>query len=111
SDGMGAGARAAMESSAALALLEKMLDLGFSIDKTIRLVNTVLVLRSPDEMFATLDLALINLYDGQAQLMKIGAAATFIKRGSRVAVIRSQSLPLGILHSIDVETEYEQLEP
>ena len=111
SDGMGAGTRAAMESSATLSLFEKMIDLNFPIEPAVRLVNTVLLLRSPDEVFATLDLLVVDLCKGDAQMLKIGAAATFIKRGSKVRIIRSQSLPLGILSSVDVESVEEQLEP
>src|SRR5690606_23055412 len=61
SDGMGNGARAREESTETLRLLRKMLETGISEQVAIRSINSILSLRTTDEMFATLDLAVINL--------------------------------------------------
>ncbi|HHV78536.1 MAG TPA: SpoIIE family protein phosphatase [Firmicutes bacterium] len=104
SDGMGSGPRAAMESRATIALLEKLLDAGFDRESALRTANSIMVMRSPDEVFATLDIAIINLQAGEAEFMKIGAAPSFLKRSHEVTAIKSQTLPMGIVSNIEVET-------
>lgn len=101
SDGMGAGDRAALESRAALSLLERLLVAGYDRHAAVRLVNAVLVLRSPEENFATLDMVLVDLRAGEAECIKVGAAASFAKRGDQVTAVRAHSLPLGILDDVE----------
>ena len=103
SDGMGSGTRAARESSATIALLEQFLESGFDKNTAVKLINSVLVLKSPDESFATIDLSAVDLYTGSVEFAKIGAATTFIKKKQKVEVIKSTSLPIGILDNIDIE--------
>lgn len=59
SDGMGNGERAQQESSAALNILEELLQSGMDEKLAIKSVNSVLMLRSPEEMYATVDMALM----------------------------------------------------
>jgi len=103
SDGMGSGKKARAESEAAMGLLEDFLEAGFSRELALRLINSVLVLKDGSEHSSTMDICSIDLHTGAAQFVKVGAAATFIKRGSSVAQITSESLPMGILTEIDVE--------
>lgn len=110
SDGMGSGDKAAKESSAAIAILEKLLQSGFDIDISIKLINSVLILKSAEESFATIDLSIIDLFSGEVEFAKIGAAATFIKRPHRVEMVKSTSLPVGILSNIDMELSKKKLE-
>lgn len=111
SDGMGSGPRAAMESGTTLSLLRYLLESGFGQDLAIKTINSVLVLRSPGESFATVDMAVINLYDGQVDFVKIGAVATFFVRGGQVELIKASSLPVGIVDDIEVSTVSRVLEP
>lgn len=103
SDGMGNGARARMESSSALTMLEQLLQSGIDEKLAVKSVNSVLLLRSPEEMFATVDLALIDLYTGQATLLKIGSTPSFIKRGRDVIPVDASNLPIGILEDIEID--------
>ncbi len=103
SDGMGSGKKALKESSATIALLEQFLDSGFDKDTAVKLINSVLVLKSPEESFSTIDLSAIDLQTGNVEFAKIGAASTFIKKQDRIEVIKSTSLPVGILSNIDME--------
>jgi len=105
SDGMGDGPLARQESRTAVTLLEQMLRAGFDKDVTVHTINAVLALRSQGEAFATVDMALLDLYTGQAELMKIGASASYHRRGDKVEVIRATTLPAGILANIEVETQ------
>lgn len=111
SDGMGVGERAARESQAVLQILEQLLQAGFDKGLAIKTVNSILSLRSSKESFATIDLAVIDLQSGLADFVKVGASASYIKRGSRVAVISAATLPAGILQTVEVETIQCDLRP
>lgn len=103
SDGMGNGERARAESSAALSILQQLLKSGMDEKLAIKSVNSVLMLRSSDEVFATVDVALIDLYNANTTFMKIGSTPSFIKRGSEVFPVTANNLPVGILSEIDVD--------
>ncbi len=102
SNGMGAGEKAAAESQATLALLEKALRAGFAADAAIRLLNGLLLCRNVEESFATLDLAVVDLGSGEADLVKLGACPSFLRRPhGEVLVVGSPAPPLGILRRVD----------
>jgi stage II sporulation protein E len=111
SDGMGNGARARMESSSALSMLEQLLQSGIDEKLAVKSVNSVLLLRSPEETFATIDLAVIDLYSAHATLLKIGSTPSFIKRGSEVIQVAAGNLPVGILQDIEIDLLQVQLQP
>ena len=111
SDGMGNGERARAESSAALSILEQLLKSGMDEKLAIKSVNSVLMLRSPDEVFATVDMALIDLYSANTTFMKIGSTPSYIKRGTEVIQVTANNLPIGILQDIDVDLVSIQLKP
>lgn len=111
SDGMGNGQRAQAESSAALKLLRRLLQAGMNEETAVETVNSILSLRSADEMFATIDLAMIDLNTAHGRFMKIGSTPGFIKRGKEVFVITASNPPIGILTEIDVEPIEKKLLP
>lgn len=111
SDGMGNGARAREESSAALSMLEQLLQSGIDERLAVKSVNSVLLLRSPEEMFATVDLALIDLHSGHATMLKIGSTPSFIKRGREIIPIAANNLPIGIVQDIEIDLLRVQLLP
>jgi stage II sporulation protein E len=109
SDGMGNGERAAQESSAAVALLQKLLKAGFDEQVAIKTVNSVLLLRSNEEIFTTMDLALIDLFTAKAEFLKIGSAPSFVKRGKEVFTVRGENIPIGILNEIEIQSVEQEL--
>ncbi len=111
SDGMGNGERAREESSAALSILQQLLQSGMDEQLAVKSVNSILLLRSSDEVFATVDLAIIDLYTAKTMFMKIGSTPSFIKRGNEVILVTANNLPIGILQEIDVDTISMQLQP
>ncbi|MDP5276958.1 stage II sporulation protein E [Chengkuizengella axinellae] len=111
SDGMGNGIRAHKESRTAINILEQLLQSGMDEKLAIKSVNSVLFLRSTDEMFATIDVALIDLYTAKTTFLKIGSTPSFIKRGDEVIIISENNLPVGILHEIDVDLIEMQMQP
>lgn len=52
-----------------------------------------------------MDLNIVDLYTGEAEFIKIGGVVSFIKRNKDIKVIKSNTLPFGILDSVDVTTE------
>ncbi|NLM48631.1 MAG: stage II sporulation protein E [Epulopiscium sp.] len=109
SDGMGSGSRASEESCAAIELLEDFMETGFDKDIAIKMINSVLLLKSNEESFSTLDMAIIDLYSGIAEFIKIGAVSSFLKRDDEVEIIGSSSLPVGILNHVDIDTSKKKL--
>jgi stage II sporulation protein E len=66
----------------------------------------MLLLKSSDEMFSTLDLGIIDLKKGYLETIKMGACSTYIKRqDSDVDLITSSSLPVGILSEINLDRQ------
>jgi stage II sporulation protein E len=111
SDGMGNGERAREESSTALAVLQQLLRSGMDERLAIKSVNSILMLRSPDEMYATVDMAIIDLYSAQTTFMKIGSTPSFVKRGNEVIQVSASNLPVGIVQEIDIELVGMALRP
>ncbi|AOT71071.1 stage II sporulation protein E [Geosporobacter ferrireducens] len=105
SDGMGSGEKAAKESLTTITLLEQLLEAGFNRELAIRTINSILVSKSSEEIFSTIDLSIVDLYSGKLEFIKIGAAPSFIKRANgEVEIIKSTSLPVGILNNVDIES-------
>lgn len=103
SDGMGNGERARQESSAALSILQQLLQSGMDEKVAVKSVNSILLLRSPEEMYATVDLAIVDLYTAHTTFLKIGSTPSFIKRGKEVIPVCANNLPIGIINDIDVD--------
>ena len=110
SDGMGSGSAACKESEMVLDLVERFLEAGFSVETAIRMMNSAMVMKGENDLYSTVDLCKINLYNGAASLYKIGAAATFIKHDGEVECITSENLPVGARTQIDIEAREIQLD-
>lgn len=103
SDGMGNGARARVESSKTLDILQHLLKTGMNELTAVRFLNSFMLVSSPEEMYATLDMALIDLHSARTTFVKIGCTPSFIKRDQQVIIISANNLPVGIIQDIDVE--------
>ncbi len=110
SDGMGVGKKAAMESSVAIKLLERIIDSGFDQKLAIKTINSALYLRNQEESFTTLDIGIFDTFTGRITFNKIGAVSSYIKRGWEVIEVDSSSLPAGILDRIDISSQEVMLE-
>ena len=108
SDGMGSGPDARKSSKIAIKTLERLLQSGFNNDTALKLVNTTISANTDEDMYATLDVSILDLYKGNMKFIKNGACPTFVKRGGNVETLKSVSLPTGILNNIDlVEYNYD----
>ena len=95
-DGMGSGEMADRDSSNLIEALEYLMEAGFEKKSALRLLNTLFVANYEGKSFATLDMAAINLHTGICEIMKNGAATTFVKREGGVEMIASSALPVGV---------------
>lgn len=111
SDGMGNGERAKLESGSALSILEQLLQSGMDEQLAVKSVNSILLLRSTDEMFTTIDLALIDQYTAKATFLKSGSTPSFIKRRGEVIPVAAGNLPAGILQDIEIDAVRVNLKP
>ena len=103
-DGMGTGPRAGAESRIAVEMVEKFSEVGFSEKTAIDTINSIMSIKfSEEEKFSTLDMQKINLYDGRAKFLKVGAMESFVKRGNKVKIIDSKTLPFGVLDTPDID--------
>lgn len=100
-DGMGSGELADRDSGNLIEALEYLMEAGFEKKSAFRLLNTLFVVNYEGRSFTTLDMASINLHTGQCEIMKNGAATTFVKHKDKVEVVVSNALPVGV----DVEAE------
>jgi len=103
SDGMGTGNKARESSSKALRMLENLLLSGFDKNLSLDLINTSLMNQNT-EIFATLDIAIIDLYEGNIEFIKSGACPTYIKNNKKVQIIQSNSLPTGMVDGNQIQT-------
>ena len=110
SDGMGSGSTACKESEMVLDLVERFLEAGFSVETAIRMMNSAMVMKGENDLYSTVDLCRLDLYGGTADFYKIGAAATFLKRGDSVECMTSANLPVGAKTQIEIETGSRKLE-
>ncbi len=83
------------ESTLVVDLLEKLLEAGFSRESALKLMNSAMVISAGEESYSTVDFATIDMYTGELELTKTGAAPSFIKSGKQVSVIENESLPAG----------------
>jgi stage II sporulation protein E len=109
SDGMGVGPKAQTESSMALRLLERMIKAGYDLSTAVGFINRLLLLRNREEMFVTIDLVVVDLFTGQLEFVKVGAAPSFIKRGREVEIVHNHTLPVGVLDQVEVEADRRTL--
>ncbi len=97
SDGMGSGEEAHRESAMAVRLLERFLKAGIHPKSALKTLSSALSLRSEEtESFTTVDLLLFSLADGAAELYKLGAAPSYVKRGGKVKRVTCSCLPAGL---------------
>ena len=102
SDGMGSGEEANKSSKLALNMLQKLLSSGFDKDTSIELINTTILNSSEEDIFATLDITIADLYTGNIEFMKNGACPTYIKNKKRISLVKSLTLPTGIIDNVDL---------
>lgn len=103
SDGMGTGHRASKESEAIIELLDSFIEAGFDSTVAVRLINSVMIMKSEGETFVTIDMCIIDLYTGEAEFIKMSAEPSFIMQKDGICMVKSSSLPMGIIAGAEAD--------
>lgn len=109
SDGMGSGENAKKSSQIVVNMLQKLLNTGYNKEASIDLINTNLLNVSQD-VYATLDVAIVDLFKGNIEFIKAGCAPTYVKNNKKVQIIKSASLPTGIVRNISKDVIERKIE-
>ena len=109
SDGMGSGKDAKKSSEFVINMLKKLLNTGFNKESSIDLINSNL-LNVGQDVYATLDIAIVDLFKGNIEFIKAGCAPTYIKNNKKVQIIKSASLPTGIVKNNSKEVIERKIE-
>lgn len=110
SDGMGSGPNARKSSRIATQMLKRLLASGFNKETSLDIINSNMCLNSEDDSYATLDVAIFDLFEGNVEFIKSGASPTYIKNKRQVDIIKNLTLPAGILNDIDLKISDRDLE-
>jgi stage II sporulation protein E len=97
SDGMGSGSQAAVDSRIVSNLFKRLVRSGIECSAAVKMINSIMLAKSNEESFATLDIGKINLETCELTLYKSGAASTLIKYSDSVMMFNSPSNPIGII--------------
>lgn len=103
-DGMGSGESAGEKSQTAVGLVENFYKAGFDNDIILSSVNKLLNLEKND-IFSTIDIVVVDLKNGIADFVKMGAATSYIRGNEECKIIECSSLPVGILQDVNTITK------
>lgn len=102
SDGMGKGKKAASESLMVVKTIMALLRSGVSTELTLKMINTVMLMKDDEDSFATVDLIIVDKKTGHTKFYKIGAAPTLIRRKNNVEEVQLSAVPLGIVNGLKI---------
>ena len=97
SDGMGTGKNAALDARIVLSSFRQLVQSGMDPAAAAEMVNAIMLTKSGEERFATLDIAQINTDTAAVTLYKYGAGPTFVRRGEHITLCQAATDPIGIL--------------
>lgn len=104
-DGMGSGEKAREYSKTALRLIKQMLSAGFDSEESVKMINSRINYLGGSKRYSTLDVSVLDLFTGKAELMKNAACCTYIKNKGNIREIKSENLPIGMLENIELESQ------
>lgn len=105
SDGMGQNMEAYHESRKVIRLLRECLQHQMNPETAMHTLHYVMSLKHHSDLYATLDLALLDLQQGKLWSFKAGSMSTYLLRGKDSVKIDSQSVPIGFLPTLSVDAE------
>ena len=109
SDGMGSGEKAKEDSEIVVEMAERFLEGGFSASFTAKMINDALLTGKEGKNMSTLDVCSIDLYTGEMEFLKVGAAYGLLKRDGYVEKVSSLGLPLGVFYNLEMNQYRKQL--
>lgn len=108
-DGMGSGEQACRDSQSVIEFMERFLEAGFRKEKAITMVNGAIAAQNRCCSLTALDICSVNLLTGDAEFIKAGAAASYIRRAGGVDEVASDTLPLGSMEELGQVTQTVRL--
>lgn len=105
SDGMGQNVEAYHESRRVIRLLRECLQHHMNPETAMHTLHYVMSLKQNSDLYATVDLALLDLQQGKLWSFKAGSMSTYILRGKDCLRIDSQSVPIGFLPTLSIDAE------
>ena len=108
-DGMGTGKKAFCESQAVIELMEQCLNAGFDEKTSIEMINAAFIAGEYGGNPVTVDMSIVDRNLGVLNCIKMGAASTFVKRDNWVEIIKSTTLPIGVLEQVDYDCTAKKL--
>ena len=107
-DGMGSGEYARRIAESTISLLESFYRAQMPQSTVLSTVNKLLAF-SAEETFACVDIAVVDITSGRADIVKIGSPVGFILSANTVRVLENGTLPLGILDALRPTTDSYEL--
>ena len=107
-DGMGHGENASKASKNAVNMIENFYRAGIESNIILGLVNKLLRLCAED-VFSSLDIAVVDTSSGGLDVIKLGSASSFIIRKENIEVLSCTCAPMGILDKVESVTMKYQL--
>ncbi|MGN0621095.1 MAG: SpoIIE family protein phosphatase [Porcipelethomonas sp.] len=104
SDGMGTGKQASVDSSIVSGLFKRLIRSGIDCGSAVKMINSIMLAKSEEESFATLDVCKVDLETGEMTLFKSGASSTIIRYDDTVMMFNAPSSPIGIIHEMQLYT-------
>jgi stage II sporulation protein E len=111
SDGMGTGVSAARESRAAVRLIRRFLAAEVEHALAFDSVNQLLMLLGGEDMFATVDLCVLDLNACTAAFSKLGGCDSLVLRKGEAIRVEGGRLPMGILENVTPASAHLRLQP
>ena len=105
----GLGPEARKSSQIVISMLKRLLNSGFDKETSIDMINSSL-LNISEDVFATLDIAIVDLYRGNIEFIKNGACPTYIKTNKKIQIIKSYTLPTGTLKDVSTDVFDKDIE-
>lgn len=103
SDGKGSGEEAKEASKNTIKALKTLIQKGAEYQTSVKLINAITNMNNENDMYATLDSLILDLYSGNMKIIKNGACNTYIKNKKNIKIIKSQELPVGIIDNIEIK--------
>ncbi len=102
SDGMGSGGRAAADGAVTAGIIERLIKLRVDPISALKIANLSISGKASEESLTAVDIMVLDLYSGEAEIVKTGAPITIIRRGNEIDKIEEASLPIGIFDEINM---------
>lgn len=103
SDGMGSGNLARENSRLVVKNLKSLLEKGYEKQESVSLINDSLSLKTNGEEYATLDICVLDLFEGNLSIIKNGACNTYIKNKKNISIIKSTEMPIGVGMEVELK--------